>query len=131
MLHREIERIISNFRETIHIASNVISTHPELQQCVSSDALDATGVKGILTLNFPTLNVIAHIFGTPPIDLATNTESRSQNLLDRALKLLRQGLEPHRPCNVDDLIECDRLGVLDVLLLLSVPGRFFESFDDE
>lgn len=98
---------------------------------ISIFALAGTGFKAVLTLNLPTLDVVAHVLGTSSIDLAANAESSSQNLLDRTLELLRQGLEPHRPRNVDDLIERHRLGVFDVLLLLSVPGRFFERFDDE
>ena len=37
----------------------------------------------------------------------------------------------HGACDLDDLVERDGLGMLDVLLLLAVPRRLLERFDDE
>jgi hypothetical protein len=65
------------------------------------------------------------------INLAANAERGAQNLQDDTLEALREGLEPHRPRNVDDLVEADRLVVLDVLLLLPVAGGLLEGADDE
>ena len=38
---------------------------------------------------------------------------------------------PHLPGSVDDLIKSDVSTVLNVFLLLSVPGWFLEHFDDQ
>jgi hypothetical protein len=65
------------------------------------------------------------------VHLAADAESGTQNLLDTPLQVLGEGLELHRPRNVDDLIEGNRLVVLDVLLLLPVTGGLLERPDDE
>ncbi len=83
------------------------------------------------TLNLSTFDIIRDILWTSAINLASNAESRAQNLLNTTLQLLRQGLESHRTCNFNDLIQCDRLAVLDVLLLLSVAGGLLEGLDDQ
>lgn len=104
-------------------------TRPELWR--HQRLLKGGSCPGRLTLNLATLNVVAHVLRTPSIDLTSDAEGSSQNLLDRPLELLCHRLEPHRPRDRDDLIERDGFGVLDVLLLLPVSGRFFEGFDDE
>ena len=83
-----------------------------------------------LTLDLSALNVIADCLWTPSINLAACRESSTQDLLDRALQVLRHRLEPHRPRDLDDLVEGDGFGVLDVLLLLPVSWWLLESFDD-
>lgn len=65
------------------------------------------------------------------VNLAANAERGAQNLQDNTLEALGERLEPHRPRNVDDLVEADRLVVLDVLLLLPVAGGLLEGADDE
>jgi len=47
------------------------------------------------------------------------------------VKLLCQTLEAHCSCNLDDLVQSNRLAVLDVLLFLSVSWWFFEGSDDQ
>lgn len=84
-----------------------------------------------LTLNLSVLDSIADILRTPSIHLATSAEGGTQNLLDGPLEVLGQRLKPHRPCDRDDLIERNRLGVLDVLLLLTVTRGLLEGLDDE
>jgi hypothetical protein len=84
-----------------------------------------------LTLDLSALNVIADCLWTPSINLAACGKSSTQDLLDRALQVLRHRLEPHRPRDLDDLVERDGLGVLDVLLLLPVSRWLLESFDDQ
>jgi len=41
-----------------------------------------------LTLNLPTLNIIANVLWTSSIDLAANAESGTENLLNTTLELL-------------------------------------------
>lgn len=69
--------------------------------------------------------------GTLSIDLASDREGGSENLLDSARQVLGHGLEPHLACDLNDLIQRDRLGVLDVLLLLAVTWGLLEGLDDE
>ena len=83
------------------------------------------------TLNLPRLNIIAHRFRTPAINLAACAESRAQNLLHGTFKILGHGLEPHLARDLDDLVERDGFGVLDVLLLLAVSRRLLEGLDNE
>jgi hypothetical protein len=83
------------------------------------------------TLNLASLNLIRDILWALSINLASNRESSSQNLLDGTLKVLSHGLESHGSCNVDDFLQWNRLCVLDVLLLLSVAWWFLEGLDDE
>lgn len=94
-------------------------------------AFNSQGTIGGLTLNLSTLNIITDILWTSSINLAPDTESSSENLLNRTLQLLCERLESHGPGNIDNLIQCDRLAVLDVLLLLSVPRRLLEGLDNE
>jgi len=88
-------------------------------------------IQSRLTLNLAGLNVITDRLGTPTINLATSAESGTQDLLDRTPQVLGHGLEAHFAGDLDDLIERDGLGVLDVLLLLTVPRGLLEGFDDE
>jgi hypothetical protein len=84
-----------------------------------------------LTLNLARFDIIADVLWTPSIDLATCAESSSQNLQDSSLEVLGHGLEPHLASNLDDLIQRDGLGVLDVLLLLAVTRGLLQRLDDE
>lgn len=82
------------------------------------------------TLNLASLDIIRDIFGAPAIDLAANRVASSQDLLDGSLELTSERLGPHDTGDGDDFLKRDRLGVLDVLLLLAVPGRLLECLDD-
>jgi hypothetical protein len=83
------------------------------------------------TLNLASLDVVGDILGAAAINLASDGESGTKDLLHGSLKLTGQGLAAHGAGNVDDVIERDRLGVLDVLLLLAVTGRLLEGLDDK
>ena len=82
-------------------------------------------------LNLARLNVVGDVLGAAAVNLAASAESSSKDLLDGALEVLRHGLEPHGAGDVDDFIEGNALGVLDILLLLAVSGRLLEGLDDE
>lgn len=69
--------------------------------------------------------------GALAIDLAADGESGTENLEDGALKLLGEGLVAHGAGDLNDLIKRNRLVVLDVLLLLAIPGGLLERTDDE
>src|SRR5690606_5131716 len=70
-------------------------------------------------LNLASLNVVRDVLRAAAVDLASNRESSTKDLLDGALKLTRQRLGPHGASDLNDLVERDGLGVLDVLLLLA------------
>jgi hypothetical protein len=82
-------------------------------------------------LNLARLDVVGDVLGAAAVNLATSAESSSEDLLNGTLQVLGHGLESHGAGNVDDLIEGNALGVLDVLLLLAVAGRLLEGLDDE
>lgn len=98
---------------------------------VSGDQKNRSGIGGIFTVNLPLLNGIRDGLGALPIHLAPNTESSAENLLNRALQVLGKRLVPHSAGDLDDLIERDRLVVLDVLLLLLVAGGLLQRLDDK
>lgn len=89
------------------------------------------GSKLGLTLNLASLNVVRNVLGATAVNLAAGGEGSTEDLLDGTLEVLGHGLEAHGAGNVDDLIKRDRLGVLDVLLLLAVTRRLLEGLDDE
>ena len=72
-----------------------------------------------------------HYLRALAIDLAADRERGPQHLQYCALQLLGQALVPQLARDLNDLVERNRLGVLDVLLLLAVAWRLFERFDDE
>ena len=82
-------------------------------------------------LNLARLDVVGDGLGRAAVDLAAGRESSAENLLDGTLQVLCHGLESHGAGDVDDLVERDALGVLDVLLLLAVPRGLLESLDNE
>jgi hypothetical protein len=82
-------------------------------------------------LNLAGLDVVGDVLGAAAVNLAASGESSSEDLLDGTLEVLGHGLEPHGAGNVDDLIERNALGVLDVLLLLAVTRGLLEGLDDE
>jgi len=89
--------------------------------------------KGIssLTLNLASLDIVGDGLWAATIDLATGREGSSENLQNGTLKVLGHRLVSHLAGDLNDLIERDRLGVLDVLLLLAVTWWLLEGLDDE
>src|SRR5687767_2775098 len=83
------------------------------------------------TVNVTAVNRLDDHAGRLAINLATNTVSSAENLLDGTLEILRERLVAHRAGNLDDLIEADGLVVLDVLLLLAVARGLLEGLDDK
>ena len=83
------------------------------------------------TLDLSAGDVIADGLRTSTIHLTSDTKGGAQNLLDGPLEVLGQRFEPHRSCDVDDLVEGDRLGMLDVLLFLSITRRLLERSNDQ
>ena len=82
-------------------------------------------------LDLAGLDVVGDGLGGASVNLATSGEGSSEDLENGTLKALGHGLEAHGAGDGDDLVERDGLGVLDVLLLLAVPGRLLEGLDDE
>ena len=82
-------------------------------------------------LDLAVVDIIRDSLGAAAIDLAAGGESSSEDLKDGTLEGLGHRLEAHRAGNGDDLVERNRLGVLDVLLLLAVPGGLLKGLDDE
>jgi len=83
------------------------------------------------TLNLARRDIVRDVLRGAAINLAPDRVGSSEDLLDGSLKLASQGLESHDSGNLNDLIERDRFGVLDVLLLFAVPRGLFEGLDDE
>lgn len=82
-------------------------------------------------LNLPALNVITDILWTSSIDLATDTERCTENLLHTTLQLLGKRLKSHCSGDFDDLVKGNGFAVFDVFLLLAIPRRFLQGFNDE
>lgn len=83
------------------------------------------------TLNLARLNVVGDVLGAAAINLAASAERSTEDLLDGALQVLGHRLEAHGAGDLNDLIEGNALGVLDVLLLLAVTRGLLEGLDDE
>ncbi len=111
------------------------STRPGLcaRTRVSKPGSVETSNKEPLTLDGALLDLVTDLLGRTAVDLASDAEGGAEDLQHGALQLPRQGLlgAAHRPGNVEDLVERDRLGVFDVLLLLAVARRLLERADDE
>lgn len=82
-------------------------------------------------LQITAVNLVDNIVRRLAIDRAPNALRGAKNLLHSPAKLLRKRLAPHRPRNLDDLVQGDVTTVLDVLLLFAVTGRLLERADDE
>jgi hypothetical protein len=82
-------------------------------------------------VNITVVNRLDDDLGGLAINLASHAVAGTKNLLDGSLQLLGERLVAHGAGNVDDLIEADRLVVLDVLLLLAITRRLLESADDQ
>lgn len=84
-----------------------------------------------LTVNLTRSDRILDRLGALSVNLATDAEGGAQDLLDDTLQGLGETLEAHGASDLDDLVQADRLVVLDVLLLLAVAGRLLEGADHE
>jgi hypothetical protein len=82
-------------------------------------------------VNLASLDVIRDILGAAAIDLAADGESSTEDLKDNTLERLGHGAVLHLAGNLNNFIEGDGLGVLDVLLLLAVTRRLLEGLDDQ
>lgn len=85
----------------------------------------------ILTVNLASLDIIRHILRAAAVDLAADRERGTQDLADGAAELLGEAAEAHGARDVDDVVQGDRLVVLDVLLLLAVTGGLLQGLDDQ
>lgn len=87
----------------------------------------------MLTLERTILDLIADLLWTSSINLAANREASSENFENSSLKTLGHRLVGTSHCagNLNNLIERDGLGVLNVLLLLSVSWWLLEGTDYE
>lgn len=111
-----------------------MSTPQELQNIVSIIWRSPWSIRPIaqtLTVNLTRGDRILDRLWALAIDLAAHAECRAQNLLHNTLEGLGEALEPHGPCNLDDLVQRDRLAVLDVLLLLAITRRLLQGADDQ
>ena len=77
------------------------------------------------------MNTLDNDLGRLAINLATNTVCSTKDFFDSTLQILGKGLVAHGPSDLDDLVESDRLVVLDILLLLAITRGLFESLNDE
>ena len=82
-------------------------------------------------LDLAVVDVVRDGLGAAAIDLAAGGESSSEDLENGTLEGLGHRLEAHGAGNGDDLVKRNGLGVLDVLLLLAVPGGLLKGLDDE
>ena len=89
------------------------------------------GNVGRHTVNLASLDVVADILGAAAVNTATNRESSTQDLKDGTLQLLGQTAVAHGAGDLDNVIEGNGLGVLDVLLLLTVTRGLLEGLDDQ
>lgn len=87
--------------------------------------------RGKLTVNLASLDVVRDILGAAAIDLAADGESSTEDLENNTLESLGHGAVLHLAGDLNNVIEGDGLGVLDVLLLLAVTRRLLEGLDDQ
>ena len=85
----------------------------------------------VLTLHTAVVNFLTDGLWRLAIHQTSYAKGCSENLLDSTLQVLGHGLEAHGPCDIDYLIERNRLGVFDVLFLLPISRWLLESFDHE
>jgi len=88
-------------------------------------------VRVLLTINLAFIDRVRDGLRALAINLAADAEGGSQHFLDRTLQRLGEGLITHCPCNLDDLVQGNRLAVLDIFLLLAIPRRLLQGADDE
>ena len=88
-------------------------------------------VRTQLTVNLASLDVVADVLGAAAIDLAADGEGSTEDLQDGTLEALGHGAVTHGASNLNNVVEGDRLAVLDVLLLLAVTRGLLEGLDDQ
>ena len=81
--------------------------------------------------NLPVADTVNDVMRRLTVNGAANGLGSSENFEHGALELLSKTLGAHRPCDLNDLVEGDVAGVLDVLLLLPVTRGLLESANDE
>lgn len=93
----------------------------------------ANGIFSSLTVNGSILDLVGDVLWRTAIDLAADAEGSAEDLQHGALELTGERLVggAHGASDIDDLVQRDRLGVLDVLLLLAVPGRLLQGSDNQ
>ena len=74
-------------------------------------------------LNVTRVDTLDDVVGRLAVHSAADALRGAKNLLHGARELLRERLGLHCPCDVEDLVQGDVAGVLDVLLLLAVARR--------
>lgn len=84
-----------------------------------------------LTVNLARRDRVLDRLGALAVDLAADRVGGAEDLLDNSLERLGEGLEAHRPGDLDDLVQGHGLVVLDVLLLLAVARGLLQGADDE
>ncbi|CAH0364561.1 unnamed protein product, partial [Pelagomonas calceolata] len=82
-------------------------------------------------LQFAVLDLLHDVHGRLAVDRAADREGRPQHLEDRALELAGHRAGPHRPRDLNHLVQRDVAVVLDVLLLLAVADGLVERLDDQ
>ena len=77
------------------------------------------------------MNILLDALGAAAVNLAASGEGGAENLEHSALEILGHGLVAHLAGDLDDLVQGNGLGVLNVLLLLAVTWGLLECLDDE
>ena len=83
-----------------------------------------------LTVNLTSQDVVRDVLGTSALNLATNAVRRTQDLPYCSRQVLGERLVAHRPADLDNLLQRDGLGVLDVLLLLAVAWGLCIAYEN-
>lgn len=117
--------------DLLYSSGTIILVSRPLQELFFGFEMQLGRGKGLLTVNLTSVDSIGDGLGALAVNLASNTVCRSQNLLDTTLQRLRERLVAHGSRNLDDLLQRNRLVVLDVLLLLAIAGGLLEGADDE
>jgi hypothetical protein len=87
--------------------------------------------EGKHTVNLAGLDIVADILGAAAVDLAANGKGSTEDLEHGSAELLGERAVAHDAGDVDDLLQRDRLGVLNVLLLLAVTRGLLQGLDDK
>jgi len=85
----------------------------------------------VRNLELPVVDLVDDVVRCLAVDGATDGLSGAQNLLDGALQLTRHRSLLHDAGDVDNFFEGDVSAMFDVLDLLAVTRRFFESANEK
>ena len=77
------------------------------------------------------IDLVNDIMGSIAVHSAANRLSCAQDLLDDSAELPGHGPGPHHTGGLVDVVHGDVAAVLDVLHLLTVPGRLLQGLDDQ